>query len=67
MEGLLVESEAERIRKLPKEERDKVLKRAAKKVAVVYRDSKDLIKPDRLTEEFWNEQREPEERRSLDG
>ncbi len=55
IEGLLVESEAERIRKLPKEERDKVLKRAAKKVAGVYRDSKDLIKPDRLTEEFWNE------------
>ena len=53
-EGLLVESEVERIRKLPKEERAKVLKKSAAKAADAYRKNKDLIKPDSLTEEFWD-------------
>jgi len=54
-EGLLVESEAERIRKLPENERVTALKQAAKRVAGIYKENCDQINQDSLTEEFWNE------------
>ena len=54
-EGFLVESEAERIRKMPKVARAKALKQAVQIASVVYRDNADLLKPDSLTGEFWDE------------
>ena len=53
-EGLLIESEAERIRKLPKATRIKSLKQAAQKAFGGYRDNADLLQPGNLTGEFWD-------------